>query len=155
MNTDNKFQIGQLVRKTKGSEWQGRIVGTYSTTLTPEGYAVESDAHPGSVQIYPAGALEIAAPVVQGEPVGKVRTVGGYPDESEHTVHWLCKYKDLKDGDYLYAAHQPAQDVAGLVEALEDAEHSLRREGLQDSTAYLIIKTKLTAMAAHRKGGDV
>jgi hypothetical protein len=55
-----KFNLGDRVRKTRGSEWQGRVVGTYSTTLTPEGYAVESEAHPGSVQIYPASALEIA-----------------------------------------------------------------------------------------------
>lgn len=53
-----KFNMGDRVRKTKGSEWQGRVVGTYSTSLTPEGYAVESEAHPGSVQIYPASALE-------------------------------------------------------------------------------------------------
>ena len=53
-----KFQAGDLVRKTSGSEWEGRIVGTYSTALTPEGYAVESSAHAGSVQIYPAKALE-------------------------------------------------------------------------------------------------
>lgn len=48
----------QRVRKTSGSEWQGRICGTYSTEQTPEGYAVESEAHAGSVQIYPAKALE-------------------------------------------------------------------------------------------------
>jgi hypothetical protein len=53
-----KFRLGDRVRKTSGSEWQGRIVGTYSTELTPEGYAVESEAHKGSVQIYPAKALE-------------------------------------------------------------------------------------------------
>ena len=27
------------------------------TALTPEGYAVESESHAGSVQIYPASAL--------------------------------------------------------------------------------------------------
>ncbi len=53
-----KFAIGDRVKKTIGSEWQGRICGTYSTALTPEGYAVESEAHAGSVQIYPAKALE-------------------------------------------------------------------------------------------------
>lgn len=52
------FNRGDLVRKRSGSAWQGRVVGEYSTVLTPEGYAVESDAHPGSVQIYPAKALE-------------------------------------------------------------------------------------------------
>jgi len=53
-----KFRMGDLVKKSTGSEWQGRICGTYSTALTPEGYAVESEAHAGSVQIYPAKALE-------------------------------------------------------------------------------------------------
>jgi hypothetical protein len=54
------FKLGDRVRKTKGSSWQGRIVGTYSTTLTPVGYAVESEREPGSVQIYPVSALEPA-----------------------------------------------------------------------------------------------
>lgn len=53
------FSRGDLVRKRSGSAWVGRVVGEYSTNLTPEGYAVESDAHPGSVQIYPAAALEL------------------------------------------------------------------------------------------------
>jgi hypothetical protein len=53
-----KFQLGASVRKTKGSQWHGTVVGTYSTTLTPEGYAVESATESGSVQIYPASALE-------------------------------------------------------------------------------------------------
>jgi dihydrofolate reductase (trimethoprim resistance protein) len=52
------FKMGDRVRKRSGSEWQGLIVGWYSTKLTPEGYAVESEAHAGSVQIYPAAALE-------------------------------------------------------------------------------------------------
>ena len=52
------FKRGDLVRKRSGAQWQGHIVGEYSTALTPEGYAVESDAHVGSVQIYPAAALE-------------------------------------------------------------------------------------------------
>lgn len=52
------FALGERVRKRGGSAWQGRIVGFYSTDLTPEGYAVESEAHPGSVQIYPARALD-------------------------------------------------------------------------------------------------
>ncbi|MBK5187675.1 MAG: hypothetical protein JJD97_05480 [Gemmatimonadaceae bacterium] len=52
------FGLGDRVRKKSGAAWQGRVVGWYSTKLTPEGYAVESEAHPGSVQIYPVGALE-------------------------------------------------------------------------------------------------
>lgn len=53
------FSRGDLVRKRSGSAWVGRVVGEYSTRLTPEGYAVESAVHQGSVQIYPAAALEL------------------------------------------------------------------------------------------------
>ena len=52
------FKRGDRVRKKSGSKWQGYIVGEYSTELTPEGYAVESEYHKGSVQIYPVSALE-------------------------------------------------------------------------------------------------
>lgn len=55
-----KFKLGDEVMKVSGSTWSGTVVGTYSTKLTPEGYAVESDSHPGSVQIYPANALQLA-----------------------------------------------------------------------------------------------
>jgi dihydrofolate reductase (trimethoprim resistance protein) len=55
------FALGDRVRKKSGAAWQGRVVGWYSTQLTPEGYAVESEAHPGSVQIYPVAALERVA----------------------------------------------------------------------------------------------
>lgn len=57
-NIHNAFAMGDVVRKKSGSEWEGFIVGFYSTSLTPEGYAVESSSHAGSVQIYPAKALE-------------------------------------------------------------------------------------------------
>jgi len=53
-----KFRMGDLVKKSTGSEWEGRVVGTYSTEQTKEGYAVESSAHRNSVQIYPVTALE-------------------------------------------------------------------------------------------------
>ena len=56
-----KFKQGDHVRKKTGSQWRGYIVGWYSTELTPEGYAVESDSHAGSVQIYPANALEFVS----------------------------------------------------------------------------------------------
>lgn len=59
-----KYSFGETVRKKKGSQWEGRIVGFYTTDLTPIGYAVESTAHKGSVQIYPEAAL---ATVTGGE----------------------------------------------------------------------------------------
>ena len=36
-NMSAKFKIDDRVRKIKGSEWQGKVVGTYSTGLTPRG----------------------------------------------------------------------------------------------------------------------
>ena len=59
-DTHKTFGAGDKVRKVRGSQWRGRVVGWYSTELTPEGYAVESDTERGSVQIYPASALERA-----------------------------------------------------------------------------------------------
>lgn len=58
-NKDTLFQMGDLVKK-KGDkgQWHGKIVGTYSATCTPVGYAVESLLETGSVQIYPESALE-------------------------------------------------------------------------------------------------
>lgn len=53
-----KFALGDRVTKTKGSSWTGRVVGFYSTSLTPIGYAIESENEPGSVQIYPESALK-------------------------------------------------------------------------------------------------
>ena len=55
---DKKFQFGDYVTKISGSKWTGQVVGYYSTELTPEGYNVESHFETGSVQIYPAKALE-------------------------------------------------------------------------------------------------
>ena len=60
--TNPTFRRGDLVKKRSGSHWRGRVVGEYSTELTPEGYAVESDYHQGSVQIYPVGALRLVLP---------------------------------------------------------------------------------------------
>ena len=53
------MKIGEEVKKKSGSEWQGYVCGFYSTKLTPVGIAVESKDHTGSVQIYPAKALEL------------------------------------------------------------------------------------------------
>ena len=50
--------FGANLRKKSGSEWFGKVVGFYSTELTPEGYAIESAVHRGSTQIYPVNALE-------------------------------------------------------------------------------------------------
>lgn len=59
-SSHSKFQFGDRVEKTKGSNWHGKVVGCYATELTPEGYAVESSTESGSVQIYPASALRLS-----------------------------------------------------------------------------------------------
>jgi dihydrofolate reductase (trimethoprim resistance protein) len=53
------YALGTRMRKKSGSSWQGKVVGYYCTDLTPVGYCIESEREPGSVQIYPAAALEL------------------------------------------------------------------------------------------------
>ena len=100
-----KFILGDHVRKIRGSAWSGQVVGTYSTKLTPEGYAVESDAHPGSVQIYPAAALELDAP----PPCSTFRS---------NEDRLLDALQDLYEA-------QPQADYAGWVAARKEAEELL------------------------------
>lgn len=52
------FPLGTRVRKKSGSSWQGHVCGHYATSLTADGVCVESEREPGSVQLYPAHALE-------------------------------------------------------------------------------------------------
>jgi hypothetical protein len=59
-------------------------------------------------------ALREALAEPEQKPTGIIRTIGGYPDESQHTVEWLVKHKDLHDGDKLYAS-PPARKPAGTV----------------------------------------
>lgn len=54
-----KYCLGERLTKNKGSSWTGRVVGFYSTELTPIGYAIESETEKGSVQIYPEAALRL------------------------------------------------------------------------------------------------
>ena len=51
------WPVGTEVKKIRGSQWQGKVVGYYSTNLTEAGYAIESNTEKGSVQIYPEAAL--------------------------------------------------------------------------------------------------
>ena len=70
MQWPDQWPLGTRVRKRRGSSWQGRVVGYYSTHLTPRGYAVESERETGSVQIYPKAALEVIDPaqIVKDKP---------------------------------------------------------------------------------------
>ncbi len=85
-----KFRRGDRVRKVKGSSWQGRIVGEYSTDLTPEGYAIESERERGSVQIYPASALEFAPK--ECPECGHVFQGNGWDGID---AHWRSKHENI------------------------------------------------------------
>jgi hypothetical protein len=58
-NTDlsRSFKKGDLVKRKTGS-WHGVVVGTYDTSLTPEGYNVMSLLEFGAVHVEPARTLE-------------------------------------------------------------------------------------------------
>lgn len=71
---DEKWTLGTRVTKIKGSNWTGKVVGFYSTDLTPEGYAVESETERGSVQIYPRAALQ-SRPSPDSEVVEAVKAI--------------------------------------------------------------------------------
>lgn len=49
-------------------------------------------------------------------PVGLVKTIGGYPDESEHGVDWLVKHHQLVDGQDLYTKPVPADKSTRITE---------------------------------------
>lgn len=118
------FQLGDHVRKTKGSQWRGRVVGTYSTTLTPEGYAVESDTETGSVQIYPVGALELVG------------------EDAESDVARMVEALDITELRKLLLILRG--NIGGAMWTLDDEEEELavRTEKAIDAIA---------ALAAHRK----
>ena len=66
-------------------------------------------------EIFEVIPLYTAPPVKsEQEHVGIVRTIGGYPDNSEHVVDWVCKYRDLKEGDRLYLAPQTHKSITGI-----------------------------------------
>ena len=80
---------------------------------------------------YRPGGLPMNA---EQEPVARVKTVGGYPDASEHTVEWLVKFKDVMSGQLLYTA-PPARKPLSYMEActfialnIEDGAESLEMQ---------------------------
>lgn len=104
-----KFNLGDTVRKVSGSQWKGTVVGTYSTELTPEGYAVESSTEKGSVQIYPAKALEFDVD-------GAMQRLTDVQQEMECT----CKASDMPFGRCCKAS-SPCREWVGLTdEEIED-----------------------------------
>ena len=70
--------------------------------------------------------VDLSKPKPESKPVGYVKTVGGYPDESEHKIEWAVKYKELKYGQPLYAApptREPLSEqyIVDLIDAMQTA----------------------------------
>lgn len=55
-----RFPLGSAVRKVSGPEWQGVVVGYYSSSFTPEGLVIECTAPGarGQVHVEPAKRME-------------------------------------------------------------------------------------------------
>lgn len=110
-----KFKLGDRVRKIKGSSWSGLIVGTYSASLTPEGYAVESENEPGSVQIYPVSALE----AISSQPV----EARGSCDKCEnHITECDCPAPAEKR-----SAEEIAEEIIKDAFSMKEKHHQLQR----------------------------
>lgn len=60
--------------------------------------------------------VAIAAAQQQAEPVARIKTVGGYPDDSRHELELLVKHGQLSDGQLLYAAQPPVVAVQDEIE---------------------------------------
>jgi uncharacterized protein (TIGR00369 family) len=60
------------VRKKSGSQWHGTIVGTYSTSLTPEGYAVGIEISASHSKSATEGIVTAVATAIS---LGKILTV--------------------------------------------------------------------------------
>ena len=101
-----KFKLGDTVRKVSGSQWKGKVVGTYSTELTPEGYAVESSTEKGSVQIYPAKALELVTSAVDD---AMQRLTDVQQEIEQEPVAWLQMGGPLHDNIVIARTDKPKE----------------------------------------------
>jgi len=110
------------------------------------------------------GAGNIAAPAVQGEPVAWLEgepsmrgaTLSSLTALTRSTRLHLTKPGTSNPVWPLYTAQQPAErqpapDVSALVEALELARRTLAMAALEGEVTRRID----SALAAHRKGGDL
>lgn len=118
------FERGDIVRKRSGSAWEGRVCGEYSTSLTPKGYAVESDKHPGSVQIYPEAALELIGrerqaalasrpvpPPISESAIREAQDAEKDCRTCQRYVHAQCALPDGHSGCTNMSAYVPTQPV--------------------------------------------
>jgi dihydrofolate reductase (trimethoprim resistance protein) len=143
-----KFRLGDTVTKTKGSNWTGKVVGFYSTSLTPRGYAVESATEKGSVQIYPEAALSTTLPSEEAmELQFDMRRNGGAaqkptpkPEPTEDHLRRACE--ELNAGctvvkGWTYPSHKNTTAVHTVARLLAERDAMQARvEGLFDAIKH-------------------
>jgi DNA repair exonuclease SbcCD ATPase subunit len=148
MNTPPKFKLGDLVRKTKGSQWSGVVVGTYSTALTPEGYAVESSSEKGSVQIYPAGALEKVESIVHP------RASYSYLEEQLEKAQAELVELRLKAADRCEWQHVAAKVSKQRDELLVEVERLKENRPAENQELLAQLETKTRTVQGYRMACD-
>ena len=124
-----KFKRGDLVRKIKGSQWKGTVVGEYNTELTPEGYAVESSTEKGSVQIYPAAALELCT--TEGKTLftdGKYTLIERTPGHLV-ALRYGEDWRDLCGDHLIYALYDRLCKLETLLESAHSMMQQVQRVG--------------------------
>lgn len=114
-----KWTLGARLRKKKGSAWHGKVVGFYSTELTPIGYAIESAFEPGSVQIYPENALEEWAPAERAQS-DKIADGARAIDDvfAKRIAIYRAKQDDPRILDRIYDEHDALEYVIEAIEIL-------------------------------------
>lgn len=78
------------------------------------------------------------------QPVARINTVGGYPDDSRHELELLVKHCHLFDGQLLYTAPPVPRDV--LMAAMKDVYDECDRQA-SDCEHYYSAKVDLAAIA--------
>ncbi len=62
-NIQTRFPLGCAVRKVSGPQWNGKVVGYYSSTFTQEGLVIECTVEGalGQVHVEPSKRMERVA----------------------------------------------------------------------------------------------
>ena len=83
--------------------------------------------------------------------VGYVKTVGGYPDESEHKVEWVVKHKELKDGQPLYTT-PPTREPLSEDVIVDAYENSGYKQTLRPQDRFAVMSFARAIEQAHGIG---
>jgi len=129
------------------------LLGTALDFLDPRRWLDPADQH--ILNILSRDIEELLAQPEQ-EPVGIVITIGGYPDDSEHTVKLTCRHRDLKDGDLLYTSppkREPLSDEDVLKIAIKIAGDIGMEHDTTDFEGTGIFELARAIEKAHGIGG--